>query len=141
MTFTIIIMLLGLIMVFNKQTANVSKSLLEPLRFLMDDMVALTSMRLIHIGARKDDASLSRRSSFQELSMLEQAFRTLRSAVRSWAYFVPPVVAVRLFTSGVEAKLGVTKATVSVLFCDISDFEVVCNELLPAEVLEVLSKV
>ncbi|CAE7586003.1 cya1 [Symbiodinium natans] len=77
----------------------------------------------------------------EELENLNTAFRAMRSAIRSWSLFVPPSVVERFYDAGLEAKVGVTRCEVTVLFCDIEGFEETCREMHPDAVLSKLTGV
>eukprot|EP00913_Durusdinium_trenchii_P012638 g11869.t1 len=65
----------------------------------------------------------------------------MRSAIRSWSLFVPPSVVERFYDAGLEAKVGVTRCEVTVLFCDIDGFEETCRQIDADEVLNNLTGV
>ncbi|CAE7637414.1 cya1 [Symbiodinium pilosum] len=77
----------------------------------------------------------------EELENLNMAFRAMRSAIRSWSLFVPPSVVERFYVAGLEAKVGVARCEVTVLFCDIDGFEETCREMHPDAVLSKLTGV
>jgi len=139
------------LLLFNRSVTSFAQSLLKPLRALVDDMKAMTSLELVHIDAEAKQGELdevkkpwlapTRSASTEELLHLELSFRRLRTSIRSWARYVPPAVVQRLFSAGIEATLGVKRSLCSILFCDIDGFEEACESYNPEEVLRLLTKV
>mmetsp|Transcript_36743 Transcript_36743/g.84804 ORF Transcript_36743/g.84804 Transcript_36743/m.84804 type:complete len:1128 (-) Transcript_36743:77-3460(-) len=133
--------------VLNLKISTFSTTLLQPLRSLVDDMVAMSSLELVGIDDHTAPGMLSSKTSkdkiktAEELENLNTAFRAMRSAIRSWSLFVPPSVVERFYDAGLEAKVGVTRCEVTVLFCDIDGFEETCREMDPDEVLGKLTGV
>ncbi|CAE7766328.1 cya1 [Symbiodinium necroappetens] len=117
-----------------------STTLLQPLRSLVDDMVAMSSLELVGIddhtapgtGMLSSKTSKDKIKTAEELENLNTAFRAMRSAIRSWSLFVPPSVVERFYDAGLE---------VTVLFCDIEGFEETCREMDPDAVLSKLTGV
>lgn len=140
MTLTVITLILVFIWVFNRETSVFSRKFLKPLRILADDMTAMTMMELVY--SEKDyPRDLVALDVMEEMNCLQQSFNQLRGVVRSWAKYVPPSVALRLFSTGVEARIGVTRCQVTILFCDINGFDDICSMLKPSELLNFLSMV
>lgn len=120
--------------VLNLKISTFSTTLLQPLRSLVDDMVAMSSLDLVKIDDHTAPGMLTSKSkdkikTAEELENLNAAFRAMRSAIRSWSLFVPPSVVERFYDAGLEAKVGVTRCEVTVLFCDIDGFEETCREI------------
>lgn len=74
-----------------------------------------------------------------ELVELARSLAHMRSALRSWAKYVPPYVLKSLYRSGREASLGVEFREVSVMFCDIHNFKSLCRGQAPKVVMGLLS--
>ncbi|CAE7555208.1 cya1 [Symbiodinium sp. KB8] len=135
--------------VLNVKISTFSTTLLQPLRSLVDDMVAMSSLELVGIddhtapgtGMLSSKTSKDKIKTAEELENLNTAFRAMRSAIRSWSLFVPPSVVERFYDAGLEAKVGVTRCEVTVLFCDIEGFEETCREMDPDAVLSKLTGV
>ena len=118
--------------VLNLKISTFSTTLLQPLRSLVDDMVAMSSLDLVKIDDHTAPGMLTKSNKIktaEELENLNAAFRAMRSAIRSWSLFVPPSVVERFYDAGLEAKVGVTRCEVTVLFCDIDGFEETCREI------------
>merc|ERR1719487_1482989 len=77
----------------------------------------------------------------EEMVCLQQSFGQLQGVIRSWAKYVPSAVALKLFSTGVEARIGVIRCEVTILFCDINRFDETCSLLTPTELLNFLSMV
>lgn len=77
----------------------------------------------------------------EEITMLKNAFKSMRQAMRSWAKYVPSMLVKRLFCAGLEASLGVSKQDVTVVFFDIVDFDEICRAKVPTEALKLLCSV
>eukprot|EP00440_Ansanella_granifera_P030671 gb/GFBE01033314.1/.p1 GENE.gb/GFBE01033314.1/~~gb/GFBE01033314.1/.p1 ORF type:complete len:1159 (+),score=267.68 gb/GFBE01033314.1/:1-3477(+) len=133
--------------VLNMKISTFSSTLLQPLRSLVDDMVAMSSLELVGIDDEAAPGMLTSRATkhkiklAEELENLNSAFRAMRSAIRSWSKFVPPSVVERFYDAGLEATVGVTRLEVTVLFCDIDGFEETCREFRPQVVLAQLTGV
>ncbi|CAJ1331336.1 unnamed protein product [Effrenium voratum] len=131
--------------VLNLKISTFSTTLLQPLRSLVDDMVAMSSLELVGIDDHTAPGMLSNKTkgvkTAEELENLNTAFRAMRSAIRSWSLFVPPSVVERFYDAGLEAEVGMTRCEVTVLFCDIEGFEETCRELDPDAVLNNLTGV
>merc|ERR1719277_1295439 len=143
MLFIIVIILLLLIFVYvlNMKINMFSSNLLQPLRSLVDDMMAMSCLELVHID---EDMPVEKAKPIQvaeELEHLQGAFKSMRSAIRSWAKYVPPCVVERLYISGMEATIGVNVCHVTILFADIDGFEDICRGLSPNDVLSLLAAV
>jgi len=146
MTCSAIGLLLLFVFVFNKVVGAFSNALLHPLRVLVDDMVAMSSLELL--CAEADSKSAGESASTEKpievaegLERLWLAFGAMHANIRSWSKFVPPAVVQRLLANQMEAELGVRKVVVTVLFVDIVDFDDVCMDLSAPEVLALLEKV
>jgi len=139
-TLLVIVCLLLWTSLFNLTISEFSQTLLQPLRAMVDDMKAVASLELVHIDA--DDPKRERTEKVaDEIKNLQIAFLHMRTSIRSWTRYVPPAVVQRLFAAGIEATIGVTKCTCSVLFCDIEDFEETCRGAAPERVLAMLGRV
>lgn len=128
----------------NVKINTFSSTLLQPLRSLVDDMVAMSSLELVAIDDDNSLTSKDGKDSFggaEELANLNSAFKSMRTAIRSWSKFVPPSVVERFYDAGLEATIGVTRLEVTVLFCDIDGFEETCREFRPQVVLAQLTGV
>jgi len=148
MTTVVIALLLVFIYIFNLGITQFSQTLLQPLRSLVDDMMAMSSLELVHIdadsfhdqiidGQRKKKGG----STVEEVQHLQNAFKTMRTSIRSWSKYVPPAVVQKLFSAGVEATIGVVKTHATVLFCDIDGFESACKHASAKEVIDLLTTV
>lgn len=121
---------------FNVTVTKFTRTLLQPLSGLVDDMKALTSLHLAYI-----DADTLSEETVADVANLEGAFKQMRTSVRSWTKYVPPSVVQCLFTAGVEARIGVSRCLCSVLFCDIAGFEGACSDMTPSDILSLLETV
>jgi len=140
-----IVIVIALLLVFvyalNTGITSFSKTLLQPLRALVDDMAAMSQLELVNIdrefpekmGAKKIKVA-------EELQQLQESCTSMRGAIKSWSKYVPPAVVQRLFRAGVEAKIGVARVQVTILFCDIKGFEDRVRGLSPEDVLHLLSQ-
>lgn len=127
---------------FSSQITTFCKTLLMPLRALADDMKALTSLELVYLDGDIDDEKLvSPDMIAPEVREIQVAFKSMRQSIRYWAKMVPPSVVARLFSAGVEAKIGVSPCTCSILFCDIENFEESVADLPVHQVLEIMHSV
>mmetsp|Transcript_110791 Transcript_110791/g.318404 ORF Transcript_110791/g.318404 Transcript_110791/m.318404 type:complete len:1091 (+) Transcript_110791:44-3316(+) len=144
-TISVIGLLMIYILILNSKITKFSKTLLQPLRALLDDMVALSSLELADIDenapAELTGKTDENTDASEEVQRLQEAFKTMRTAVRSWCMYVPQAVVQRLFSAGLEAKIGVVPLEATILFCDVEGFENCCFGLEPGEVLELLSAV
>eukprot|EP00927_Polykrikos_kofoidii_P038094 TRINITY_DN32371_c0_g1_i1.p1 TRINITY_DN32371_c0_g1~~TRINITY_DN32371_c0_g1_i1.p1 ORF type:complete len:1076 (+),score=156.81 TRINITY_DN32371_c0_g1_i1:83-3310(+) len=143
-TLSLIVLLLVFVFILSRGIAKFSKTMLQPLRSISDDMTALACTDLVHIDAEPPELFADVDQSIKvadELSHLQTSFKAMRSAIRSWSKFVPPVVVQRLFQAGIEATIGVTRCYATVLFVDIADFETVCCGISPHELLALMSNV
>lgn len=174
-TLTVVVVILIFILFFKREIRKWTRQTLHPLRRLVDDMIAISSLELVAIDPDKEwevemkrssQAStlsnilagrLTDRSSIwllatrnffgtgkegkinKEVQQLQNSFKHMQTAIRSWSRYVPPSVVQRLFTSGVEATVGVTKVPCTILFVDVIGFEDACRGLSPNEVNNVLA--
>lgn len=138
-TAIVILLLLFFVHILNMGLDNFSKSLLQPLRALVDDMMAMTSLELVNI--HQDMPFEEKNVTAEELENLNVAFKFMRNAICSWSKYVPPSVVEKLFSAGIEAEIGVSRQSASILFCDVDGFEEICHDLTPTEVLSLLSNV
>lgn len=148
-TLIVIIILLVFIALMNRGISKFSRTTLHPLRALVDDMMAISSLELINIDAdvpmemvKGNWVHKSRRETdVEELQHLQKSFKSMRGAIRSWSRYVPPSVVQRLFSAGIEATIGVSRVTATILFIDVYDFEDACRGLSPNEVNNTLGSV
>lgn len=142
-TVTVILLLLLYMYILNMKISQFCKTMLQPLRALLDDMVVLTNLELT--GVDEDPPETAKTQNEQqaagELRDIQDSFKTMRNAIRSWSRYVPPAVVQGLFRAGLEATIGVSKCSATILFCDINGFEDVCEGLSPEQVLDLLSTV
>merc|ERR550534_1294131 len=117
-----------------------SGNLLQPLHSLVDDMTAMSCLELVHIDKDMPGDTKPVRI-VEELQDLQNAFRAMRLAIRSWSKYVPPCVVERLFSTGTEACVGVARCYATILFVDINGFEECVRDLDPGTVLVLLSNV
>lgn len=61
--------------------------------------------------------------------------------MRSWVKFVPPILFQNIIKAGIEATIGVSRVDVTVLFCDIENFQDIIQDVKPKVVLDLLGKV
>lgn len=128
----------------NVKINTFSSTLLQPLRSLVDDMVAMQSLELVAIDDENSLTTKNGKDAFggaEELANLNVAFKSMRSAIRSWSKFVPPSVVERFYDAGLEATIGVTRLEATALFCDIDGFEETCRDFSPQVVLSQLTGV
>jgi len=141
----IILLLLLFVAVVNRKITVFTRAILQPLRWLVDDMEALASLEMLQIFRDLPVAERKRakRSAevVEELVQLNQAFHAMQSAIHSWSLYVPPSVVQRLHAEGIEAGVGVGQQRVTILFCDICGFEGICRGLQPQEVIALLGRV
>jgi adenylate cyclase len=139
-----IALLLCFVMALNNGMSSFSKSLLRPLRALVDDMSIMSQLDLIYIDRempeQEEQKMKNRVRVAEELQQLQQSYYHMRAAIKSWSKYVPPAVVQRLFRAGVEAKIGVSRVSVTILFCDIKGFEDKVRGLSPDDLLNVLSE-
>lgn len=166
-TITLIVFLLIFAYAFNFFIGKFSKRLLQPLQAFVDDMTAMSCLELVQLenseppektetvnndvtqmmawvakaGADVASKLQGPAKMVDELVHLQKAFAHMKSAVRSWSKYVPPAVVQCLFDAGLEATVGVTKCHVSILFCDIDDFDSQIAHASAEEVMTILSKV
>lgn len=138
-TVLVIVLLLIFIAIMNAKMETLTKTLLNPLRALLDDMNVLSILELANVDEDMPAMGLRPEPVAKELADLNQNFRLLRNAIRSWSKYVPPSVVQRLFAAGLEAQIGVSKISATILFCDLIGFEDQCVNLTPQEVLLVLA--
>mmetsp|Transcript_7696 Transcript_7696/g.24503 ORF Transcript_7696/g.24503 Transcript_7696/m.24503 type:complete len:1051 (-) Transcript_7696:106-3258(-) len=140
-TVLVIFLLLIFIAIMNAKMGTFAKTLLTPIRTLLDDMNILSILELANVDEDMPSPSFVKRIHRVplELADLQQNFKSLRNAIRSWSKYVPPSVVQRLFVAGLEAEIGVSKVTCTILFCDLVGFEDACEGLEPQEVLLVLA--
>ncbi|CAK0798734.1 unnamed protein product [Prorocentrum cordatum] len=117
-------LLLLFVAVVNRKITMFTRAILQPLRWLVDDMEGLASLELLQ-NFRDIPAADTRRENrpsevVDELVQLNKAFGSMQSAIHSWSLYVPPSVVQRLFADRVEAEIGVGAQRVTILFCDIS---------------------
>jgi hypothetical protein len=62
-----------------------------------------------------------------ELSGLRDAFVHLRGAITTWGKYVPSILLKQLIEAGVEAEIGCAHKEVSIYFCDIANFQDLCD--------------
>ncbi|CAK0854762.1 unnamed protein product, partial [Prorocentrum cordatum] len=138
-TVTMLFLLLCFVFVLNRKITSFTRTILQPLRWLVDDMQALSSLELLAMDKDMPGGAVVR--GVEELSHLQSAFQSMQSALRGWSMFVPPMVVQRLFSSGIEAGIGVNKCHVTILFCDVVKFDEMCIGLEPNEIIDLLSTV
>lgn len=139
-TLTIVVLLLVFVAMLNKKMTTFTRTILQPLRWLVDDMMAISSLELLEFDEEPEELA-SPEGQVVELQQLQDAFKGMRSAIRSWSMYVPPCVVQRLYDSGVEATIGVAKCHATILFCDIDGFEATCQDLIPENVIKLLAAV
>lgn len=138
-TITMLLLLLAFVFILNRKITSFTRTILQPLRWLVDDMQALSSLELLTMD--KDMPGGGVVKTVEELNHLQSAFESMQSAIRGWSMFVPPMVVQRLFSSGIEAGIGVNKCHVTILFCDVVKFDEMCIGLEPNEIIDLLSTV
>lgn len=145
MSLILILVIIALLFLFitllNMKINRFSMKLLQPLRFLVDDMTSMSSFDLVQVEEYVVDSKDKDKKEevAEEVKNLTVAFKHMRTAIRSWSKYVPPTVVERLFAAGIEATIGVTRTEVTVLFVDIENFEAKCSGLDPNIVLDNLA--
>eukprot|EP00812_Abedinium_dasypus_P009709 NODE_337_length_1657_cov_249.926342.p1 GENE.NODE_337_length_1657_cov_249.926342~~NODE_337_length_1657_cov_249.926342.p1 ORF type:complete len:506 (+),score=167.19 NODE_337_length_1657_cov_249.926342:3-1520(+) len=139
-TAVVIVVLLAFMYLFHRGVRRFSRMLLQPLRSLVDDMTAVSSLDLVHIDADRGD-EFKYGEAVHELQDLQTVFKRMRCAIRSWSKFVPPSVVEGLLQTEKEASLEVEPRKVTILFCDIDGFEDACRGLAPNDLLSLLARV
>mmetsp|Transcript_5751 Transcript_5751/g.21894 ORF Transcript_5751/g.21894 Transcript_5751/m.21894 type:complete len:1171 (-) Transcript_5751:56-3568(-) len=137
----VILLLLTFVYILNMKINMFSGNLLTPLRSLVDDMQAMSCLELVHIDEDMPADSSKPIQVAEELQHLQVAFKSMRSAIRSWSKYVPACVVERLYISGTEAVIGVSKCNATILFVDIDGFEDKCRGLPPNDILRLLENV
>lgn len=137
----VLVIIVAFIVIFHIGTNHFTRTIVYPLRALVDDMMAMSSIDLVHIDAEEESLEMLHGNSKQgeELANLQNAFKSMQKAIRSWTRYVPPSVVQKLFTNGVEAVVGVNRVTASILFVDVDGFEESCGDLSPTEVNNTLA--
>lgn len=137
----VIVLLLSFVYILNMKINMFCGNLLTPLRSLVDDMQAMSCLELVHIDEDMPADSSKPIQVAEELQHLQVAFKSMRSAIRSWSKYVPACVVERLFISGTEATIGVSKCNATILFVDIDGFEDKCRGLRSQDILRLLENV
>jgi class 3 adenylate cyclase len=86
-----------------------------------------------------DSAEVKKLSGVQEINQIEEGFALLRSALRSFAQYIPLDVVRQLANSGRPLALGVEKRSLTIFFCDLENFSTLAQGLSPEELLRSLS--
>jgi len=114
-TSVVVLLLLVFVYVLNLGVKRFSRTLLQPLRELVDDMQAMSVLELLHI-----DKDMPRQQEqiqiAEELEHLTRAFKSMKTAIKSWSKYVPNSVVQRLYNAGVEATIGVDAVEATILF-------------------------
>jgi len=163
-TCVVVFLLSALLMYFATDFRRLSSSnVLHPLWDLMDDMCTLRSMEILGEagplvrGASRnalDDSAADRNGRrwcrcrrsgavqvSEEITRLRTAFDKLHVAMLSWSKYVPMILLKQLFEARVEANLGCNFEQVCVFFCSISGFKGLAEDMLPTEILGLMSQV
>mmetsp|Transcript_109086 Transcript_109086/g.307510 ORF Transcript_109086/g.307510 Transcript_109086/m.307510 type:complete len:949 (-) Transcript_109086:99-2945(-) len=157
-TLVVVVMLMAVVLYYGIDMKRTSTAqVLNPLWMLVDDMVSLKSIDTLKEQCF-DDAEISklrRRSgtpfmkcswfstpgSAEEMVKLRNAFEKLRNALLAWSKYVPVVLLRQLLDAGVEATIGCVYCEVTILFCDVRDFQDICAGMQPHDVLLLLEVV
>jgi class 3 adenylate cyclase len=159
-TTCLIVLLLLFVVGFNHVIMAWSKLMLLPLRKLVDDMSTMQSLELVQLDAehclcqKSGDGRRSATSTFavrleqqvkqpqvmDELLNLQKAYEHMKHSLQAWSMYVPPAVVQCLLDAGQEAKMAIQRVHVTVLFCDIANFDELTH-ISADEVLSVLAMV
>lgn len=144
MSLILILVIIALLFIFisllSMKINTFSMRLLQPLRFLVDDMTSMSSFDLVQVEEYVVPSKDNKKEEVaEEIKNLTVAFKHMKTAIRSWSKYVPPTVVERLFAAGIEAQIGVTRTEVTVLFVDIENFEAKCSGLDPNIILDNLA--
>mmetsp|Transcript_118526 Transcript_118526/g.187679 ORF Transcript_118526/g.187679 Transcript_118526/m.187679 type:complete len:1057 (+) Transcript_118526:151-3321(+) len=144
-TSILIVLLLLFVLMFNHFLSSFTKTLVHPLRVMVDDMLTSSSLELLQLDAENTDDSKPVYKSpvkvVDELNHLEKAYKHMNQAIKAWSLYVPPAVVQCLLHAGMEATIGMTRVDCTVLFCDIANFDEVYGHLNAHDVLHKLSQV
>ncbi len=99
--------------------------------------IAELSQEIDRIAELDLDGDRSVSSWILEISRIDASIASMRTALRSFAHYVPGEIAKRLMLKEHEIALGGDKKTVTIFFTDISDFTAIA-EVLPIETVNVL---
>jgi class 3 adenylate cyclase len=136
-----LLLLLTFVYVLNMGITHMSKTLLQPIRVLADDMTAMSQLAIVKVDREmpREKAEPAPKVA-EELKQLQDSCVNMRKAIKTWSMYVPPAVVQRLFNKGVQADIGVSRVYTTILFCDIAGFEEACGGLAPSDVLNLFSR-
>lgn len=97
----------------------------------------IDEIRTMNFADERDNRKLS---GVREINQIEEGFGLLRSALRSFAQYIPLDVVRELASSGKPLKLGVEKRGLAIFFCDLENFSTLAQKLSPEELLQPLSE-
>merc|ERR1719305_1119813 len=105
----------------------------------MKEAPTLESIRALQ--KKKRQCLQTKRDSAMELEALREAFSKLKNAILSWGKYVPTILLKQLYEAGIEAGIGCSRLDVTILFCDIANFQELCEGKDADEVLTILGSV
>lgn len=137
-TSAIIIIILVGITVLTRDIGILSKSLLQPLVDLADDIESITRLQLAGILTSEDSPSdLSAKTS--EIRLMRESFESMKKGIKSWGKYVPWPVVQLLLRKDISAT-DLTEREVTIFFSDIASFTTIVESLPPASCLLLLSR-
>jgi hypothetical protein len=90
-TFILIALLLIFVVYFNHYLSGFTKSLVHPLRIMVDDMLSASSLEMLQVDAETLERSMpqyKRKRVVDELQHLESAYKRMNQAVKAWSLYV-----------------------------------------------------
>lgn len=97
---------------------------------------SIDEIRTMNFG---DSSPTKKVSGVREINQIEDGFALLRSALRSFAQYIPLDVVRELARSGKPLALGVEKRPLAIFFCDLENFSTLAQKLSPEDLLNPLS--
>jgi len=142
-TLLILVLFVAGILLLTKDLTFLSRTLLQPLAELADDMESIVQLQWAGIGVAEEedeDNSSTARGGASEVRLIQHTFKNMKKAIKSWGKYVPwPVVQV-LLHSKEKDNVELKEAEVTVFFSDIASFTTIVEGLPPESSLLLLSR-
>lgn len=135
----VIFIILGILCFSSVVVVYFASRISSPIVTLSSEVNKITELSL--------DSNVRVSSKIKEISLMDDSIARLRSAIRSFACYVPKEIVRKLIGKGGEIKLGGEKKEITIFFSDIENFTAIAEHYpierltpLLAEYFDVLSK-
>ena len=132
----VLFLLVASTFVISNGMESTSKQISGPVKTVCAQMKELRNLKHMDADIEETDATID------EVRELRESFKSLQNAILSFARYVPAAVVKDLMASSSqeEASIKVARRNITIFFSDIKSFTTICEQLLPSQILELLTE-